>query len=36
MKPETARAKYRNGVLEVIVEKEVSKEEEEGTRIRIE
>lgn len=36
VKPETARAKYKNGVLEIIIEKEASKEEEEGTRVRIE
>ncbi|KSW12321.1 heat-shock protein Hsp20 [Pyrodictium occultum] len=38
IKPETAKAKYKNGVLEVVIEKERKEEEEEkgGIKIRVE
>ncbi len=37
VKPETAKAKYKNGVLEITIEKKRPKiEEEEGVRIKIE
>uniref|UniRef100_A0A7J3ZIG7 Hsp20/alpha crystallin family protein n=1 Tax=Fervidicoccus fontis TaxID=683846 RepID=A0A7J3ZIG7_9CREN len=36
VKPETAKAQYRNGVLEVKVEKQVKEKKEEGIDIRVE
>ncbi len=37
VKPETAKAKYKNGVLEIVIEKEKPKEEsEEGIKIKVE
>jgi HSP20 family protein len=38
IKPETAKAKYRNGILEVTIEKEKKEEEEreEGIRVQVE
>jgi len=36
IKPDKARAKYKNGVLEVVIEKETPKEEEEGIKIKVE
>lgn len=35
VKPDTAKAKYKNGVLEVVIEKESKKREEEGIRVKI-
>lgn len=36
VKPDTAKAKYKNGVLEVVIEKEAEKREEEGIKVKIE
>ncbi len=36
VKPETAKAKYKNGVLEVVLEKKKPSIEEEGVRVRVE
>ncbi|MET1102183.1 MAG: archaeal heat shock protein Hsp20 [Pyrodictiaceae archaeon] len=36
VKPETAKAKFNNGVLEITIEKEKPKEEESGIKVKIE
>ena len=36
VKPDTAKAKYKNGVLEVVIEKKAEKKEEEGIKVKIE
>ena len=36
VKPETARAQYRNGVLEIVIEREKPKREEKVVKIKIE
>ncbi|QOJ78172.1 Hsp20/alpha crystallin family protein [Infirmifilum lucidum] len=36
IKPETAKAQYKNGVLTITVEKKIKKEKEKGVRIKVE